>query len=135
MLVNSVNSAPINFAFRAEGKEALGKEDFLQLLILQLKMQNPLEPVKNEDFIAQLAQFNSLEELINLNRTMESLSSLQLLSYSSNLLGRDVEALRDDGLIMGKVKEVRVSNGEIILLIEADKKSLEVALNSIVKVR
>ncbi|MCM8756820.1 MAG: hypothetical protein NC817_02140, partial [Candidatus Omnitrophica bacterium] len=95
MLVNSVNSAPINFAFRREGKESLGKEDFLQLLILQLKMQNPLEPVKNEDFIAQLAQFNSLEELINLNRTMESLSSLQMLSYSSNLLGREVEALRD----------------------------------------
>jgi flagellar basal-body rod modification protein FlgD len=48
----------------------LGKEAFLRLLTVQLKNQDPLEPIKNEAFVAQLAQFSSLEQLQNINTTL-----------------------------------------------------------------
>ena len=59
------------------GEERLGKEDFLNLLITQLKYQNPLEPMKNSEFIAQTAQFSALEQMQKLNKSMESQMSLQ----------------------------------------------------------
>jgi flagellar basal-body rod modification protein FlgD len=50
----------------------LGKNQFLKLLTAQLQYQDPLEPVKDSDFAAQLAQFSSLEQMQNLNTTMEA---------------------------------------------------------------
>lgn len=61
----------------AESKISPGQDDFLQLLITQLQHQNPLEPLKNKDFMAQLAQFNALEELKSLNKQMSTLVELQ----------------------------------------------------------
>ncbi|NNM35245.1 MAG: hypothetical protein HKO53_19375 [Gemmatimonadetes bacterium] len=50
---------------------ALGKEEFLELLVTQLRYQDPLNPSDPEDFAAQLAQFTSLEQLININDQLE----------------------------------------------------------------
>jgi len=73
--------------------QTLGKEDFLKLLTTQLSNQDPLNPISNEAFIAQTAQFSSLEQLQNMNKTLE-----QLLAQSGGtgatstaaLLGRTV---------------------------------------------
>jgi len=54
------------------------KDDFLRLLITQLQHQNPLKPLDNQDFIAQLAQFNVLDELKRLNEQMSILVELQM---------------------------------------------------------
>src|SRR5690554_1945375 len=56
---------------------ALGKDQFLQLLITQLKHQDPINPVEDKEFIAQLAQFSSLEQMQNLNTTMSDLMLAQ----------------------------------------------------------
>ena len=77
----------------ATGGQALGKDAFLQLLVTQLKNQNPLDPQDNSAFVAQLAQFSSLEGITTLNDTVNSLSgglqSSQALQASS-LVGRSV---------------------------------------------
>jgi len=136
MIANAIYGPPINYAYKANGKESLGKEDFLQLLVLQLRTQDPLEPLKDRDFIAQLAQFNSLEQLINLNETMHSLSVLQALSSSTSLLGKEVVALKEDGEIEGIVRELGFSEeGKIIFTIDSEGEIFEVELGNIKKVR
>jgi len=73
--------------------EAMGKEDFLQLLITQLRYQDPFEPVQNSEFVAQLAQFSSLEQMENLNQSFQDQSTLiQSLNnnMAASLVGREV---------------------------------------------
>jgi flagellar basal-body rod modification protein FlgD len=73
--------------------QEMGKQDFLTLFTAQLKNQNPLDPVKNEAFVAQLAQFSQLEATTNMQASLEkfvsSMSNEKLFS-STGLIGRKV---------------------------------------------
>jgi flagellar basal-body rod modification protein FlgD len=80
-------------------QQVLGKDDFLQLLVTKLQYQDPLDPVKDEDFVAQLAQFSSLEQMNNIAEGIESSNQwdyLQMQSLNnvmaSGLIGREVTA-------------------------------------------
>lgn len=84
----------------SEDKE-LGKSAFLELMIAQLDNQDPLEPAKNEDFIAQLAQFSSVEGIQNLNDSVNGMVSAMQSSLSlqaASLVGRSVLAPTETGL-------------------------------------
>lgn len=80
------------------GSSDLGKDAFLQLLVTQLQNQDPLNPQKNEEFVAQLAQFSSVEQLSNANEALQSLylamSSMNNASMTQ-LLGKEVTAYGD----------------------------------------
>ena len=78
--------------------QGLGKEDFLKLLTVQLRYQDPLNPMENTEFIAQMAQFSSLEQLQNMNESLnQNLGSEQQLNtafknnLATSLVGRTVE--------------------------------------------
>ncbi len=78
----------------------LGKDDFLRLLTVQLENQDPLSPLNNEDMIAQLAQFSSLEQLENINANLERNNDLDLLltqvlnnTTAAGLIGKEVVAV------------------------------------------
>jgi flagellar basal-body rod modification protein FlgD len=74
----------------------LGKNDFLNLLVTQMQYQDPLEPMKNEEFVAQLAQFSSLEQLTNLNTTMNQNNLLEQSinnSQAVNLIGKNITVM------------------------------------------
>lgn len=81
------------------GDADMGKEDFLLLLTTQLRYQNPLSPEDPKDFVAQLSQFSSLEQLINLNSKLEdystvsqSMQNTMQLSQGLDLMGKTVKA-------------------------------------------
>ena len=59
----------------------LGKDAFLEILVTQMKNQNPLEPLKDTEFIGQMAQFSSLEQLTNLNTTMNQFVGLPYIFF------------------------------------------------------
>lgn len=71
-----------------DGDNTLGKDDFLKILISQLKHQDPMEPLKDREFIAQMAQFSSVEQISNMASEMKLLR--QSMGISSDLIGKNV---------------------------------------------
>lgn len=110
----------------AKGSNELGKNEFMELMIAQLKHQNPLEPQDNGEFISQLAQFSSLEEMQGLSQSVDDVASqfrsTQALQASA-MVGRTVLApssvgiLGAEGEISGNV-EVPASTGGLRISIE-----------------
>jgi flagellar basal-body rod modification protein FlgD len=92
----------------------LGKDDFLKLLITQLQYQDPLQPMDNTQFVAQMAQFSSLEQMQNLNSTMSSMTA-------NNMIG-DTVTFTDSSSnsITGVVGGVSVSSGTTNLVVGVD---------------
>ncbi|KFF46310.1 MULTISPECIES: flagellar hook assembly protein FlgD [Pseudomonas] len=91
-----------NVSKAATGNQSLGKDAFLQLLVTQLKNQNPLSPQDNGAFVAQLAQFSSLEGINTLNDSVNNISSnfssSQALQASS-LVGRSIIIQTDKAMV------------------------------------
>lgn len=100
MDVQSVQSvASSAFSSAATGTNELGKDAFLQLLVTQLRYQDPLSPMENEAFLAQLAQFSSLEQMQEMNANLEdSMLLTQSLNNSAaaGLIGKNVRASGDE---------------------------------------
>ncbi|MBV1907146.1 MAG: flagellar hook assembly protein FlgD [Pseudomonadales bacterium] len=89
----------------AQGSEELGKNQFLELMLAQVENQNPLEPTDNQEFVAQLAQFSSLEGIENLNESIGLLSGdfrSNLALQAGSLVGRSVLVPTDQTLMSGK---------------------------------
>ncbi len=102
---------------------ALGKDDFLKLLITQLRHQDPINPIEDKDFIAQLAQFSSLEQMQQLSTTMhtmmESQQKLTALSQATTMIGKMVEIFsHNEEHLFGKVTGVQFQNGWPELVID-----------------
>ena len=77
------------------GNQALGKDDFLKLLIAQLSAQDPMDPMSSSDFSAQLAQFSGLEQMTNVNKNLEKIYQLEMDSQHTsaiNLIGKTVSS-------------------------------------------
>lgn len=106
----------------------LGKDAFLQLLVTQMQYQDPLNPVDNTEMIAQLAQFSSLEQMQNLNTGFTTLSGnidqLNFLS-ASNMLGKDVSGITEDGkLVEGTVERVQLNGSLVYLTVDGELLSM-----------
>ena len=94
----------------ALGKSSLGKDDFLKLLIAQLRNQDPMKPMEDREFIAQMAQFSSLEATQNLSKVMESNFQMQMVAQAGGLVGKWVQADYANGQsVKGEVKAVTLT--------------------------
>ncbi len=86
--------------------QELGKDDFLQLLITQLQHQDPTKPMDDKQFIAQMAQFSSLEQMTNLGQEFAKISGMVSRGNALNLLGKQVEILDGQQRVSGVVEAV-----------------------------
>ena len=100
-LGNVTGPQPASQPDRAASKtKDLGKDDFLQMLVVQLKNQDPLNPMDGTDFVSQLATFSSLEQLTNMNSQIGQLGVYQATMTNTqavNLLGKEVTVNQDSG--------------------------------------
>jgi flagellar basal-body rod modification protein FlgD len=99
----------------ATGPEGLGQDAFLQLLVTQIQMQDPLEPLKAQEFVAQLAQFTSVEELTQANLQLMLLQRAQATSQALLLIGRSIATA--DGAVAGLVEAVVFEDGQPKLMV------------------
>jgi len=115
---------------------AVSQQDFLKILVTQLSYQDPLKPIDNQAFIAQIAQFTALEQSRQLNEGMNNLLSIQSAEQSIGLIGKTVEVDTESGTkAVGKVSTitfvqgqphlvVTLNNGQVLTDITPDKVSV-----------
>jgi flagellar basal-body rod modification protein FlgD len=73
---------------KENGTGTLGKDDFMKILVAQLKHQDPMQPLQDREFIAQMAQFSSVEQIMNMGNEMKLLR--QSMGISSDLIGKNI---------------------------------------------
>ncbi len=101
----------------------MDKEAFLQLLVAQMKYQDPLEPTSNTEYISQYAQFSQVEQMQNMSSSMD-------LQRASSLVGKEVyikttTSSGDTKLVQGRVDYVSYENNKAYLYINEQKYSIE----------
>ena len=107
---------------------SLGEADFLMLLITELANQDPLDPMDDREFIAQMAQLNTLNETAELNDNIRTMQMLQ----AASLVGRTIEAVGPNGeQVEGTVTEVWFVDSEAYLSIDGD---VAVSLKYVVRI-
>lgn len=105
---NTVNGRTAN--------QQLGKDDFLKLLITQLTNQDPTNPMEDTQFISQMAQFSSLEQMTNLNQSFTKMSEMINSSQAASMIGKTVEIDLGDSTARGIVEGTTIgSNPEVIV--------------------
>ena len=87
-------------------QQSLGKNDFLKLLITQLSYQDPTSPMEDKEFIAQMAQFSTLEQMTSMAADFSKLTAMITGSEASSALGKNVELIDGERLVQGTVKAV-----------------------------
>jgi flagellar basal-body rod modification protein FlgD len=97
----------------------VSQQDFLRILLTQLNFQDPLKPVDNEQFIAQLAQFTNLEQTRELTDNVSTLLTIQASTQSIGLLGKTVDVASASGAVTGTVTTIQFTSGQPTLTVLA----------------
>lgn len=99
---------------------SISQQDFFKLLVTQLSFQDPLKPIDNEAFIAQIAQFTSLEQTRQMNDRLNTLLTIQSSNQAIGLIGRTVEVATATGSVVGRVTTLNFVQGTPTLTVQTN---------------
>ncbi|MBU5350956.1 flagellar hook capping FlgD N-terminal domain-containing protein [Paenibacillus silvae] len=97
------NYSAANKATTSSETKELGKDQFLKILITQLQNQDPMQPMEDKEFIAQMAQFSSVEQLVNISSQLKTLN--QSLGAVSGMIGMEISWLSADKADSGTLRQ------------------------------
>jgi flagellar basal-body rod modification protein FlgD len=111
------------------GQEStLGKDEFLKILVAQIKNQDPMKPLEDKEFIAQMAQFTSVEQLMNMSKELKELKNS--LGFTATLIGKSIEweTASADGsagiMKSGVVDSITMKSGESFAVVDGEEISM-----------
>ncbi|MBC8016119.1 MAG: flagellar hook capping protein [Sporomusaceae bacterium] len=108
------NTATNSNANSATKQNSLGKDDFLKMLVTQLQNQDPLKPMDDTAFVAQMAQFSTLEQMKNMN-------TAALATQANGMIGNKVTWTNDKNEVLeGAVRGVNIVSGESKLIVDVN---------------
>lgn len=119
-------------------QSTIDQEDFIKLFLTELTYQDPLEPVNNRDFLAQMAQFANLEQVRQSNENMENLIAVSAADQALGLIGKQVQVATDSGVpASGTVGTVLfTASGPLLTIVQQENTVLtDVRLSQIQLVR
>lgn len=117
------NRDAVSSTSKQRGSSELGKDQFLKLLVTQLQNQDPLNPQDDTTFISQLAQFSSLEQMTNMNTTMNNTSAYSLVG--KNVIVSSTDSTGRVSEVTGVVDYVEIKNGDAYLSIDGKSYSID----------
>ncbi|MBO5650862.1 MAG: flagellar biosynthesis protein FlgD [Selenomonas sp.] len=132
----------------------LGKDAFLQLLVTQMKYQDPLDPQDNGEYLAQLAQFSALEQMTNVadglgdvSKVVSNIDTSVLVGQLSSMIGKEVQwnvettstdssgkSTTTSTKVEGTVTGVSISDGSPTIIASSGDKTYQVAIGDIVRI-
>src|SRR3954469_5228730 len=117
MAVSPISAASGSTELQAS---SISQQDFFKLLVTQLSFQDPLKPIDNEAFIAQIAQFTSLEQTRQINDRISDLLTVQSSNQAIGLIGRTVEVATASGSVVGQVTTLTFLQGTPYLTVQTN---------------
>ncbi|WNS77178.1 flagellar hook assembly protein FlgD [Bacillus sp. DTU_2020_1000418_1_SI_GHA_SEK_038] len=135
-MTNTIDSSLMLSSYQKEqrktGSDVLGKDDFLKILMVQLQNQDPMNPMQDKDFIAQMATFSTLEQITNMGKSMDKFVKVQeqsqLIAYNQ-FVGKDItwhkvsEAKEQGGTPVieegtGRVASVQFKDNNVLFILD-----------------
>jgi flagellar basal-body rod modification protein FlgD len=112
-------------------QNAASQEDFLRIMLTQLRFQDPLKPVDNQQFLAQMAQFSALAASEQMNTKLESLLTLEASTQAVGLLGRTVQVnnAQNGEITVGKVTSLVLGADGVTLTVLQESGALLTGVN------
>jgi flagellar basal-body rod modification protein FlgD len=109
MNVNSISSyATAQSSSSSKSTSTASYDNFLKLLMTQMKNQDPTDPMKSTDYMAQLATFSQVEQTVKSNEKLDALLASSTLSQVDSVIGRTITSW--DGTVSGQVKSVTIAS-------------------------
>jgi len=135
MAVDAIGLAASSTA-PAKNTTSISQDDFMQILLTQLRFQDPLKPVDDEQFVAQLAQFSALEITREQSDKIDSLLTIEGADQAIGLMGKTVQTGADQNNAVGTVTAISFSSGTPQLTVTTTASTLvNVALSDVTLVR
>jgi flagellar basal-body rod modification protein FlgD len=132
--ISSVLSSMNTINKTTKDQTTIDNDDFMTLLFAQLKNQDPMKPMDSSEMMSQIATLNSLNALMSIKESINSLNDSQTLSYATSLIGKTINAVPDASdtsqIVTGVVTSMTTYNGETLVQIG----NTDVKLSTIVSV-